>query len=90
MGLRENKLLVIKDNNKIERLESPDKIKFNKSSRDIFVTPKADETLHKLANRYYGDSALWWVIASANNLRLPFNIPRDIILRIPPKNGIRN
>lgn len=35
---------------------------------DIFITTETGERLDILANRYYNDSSLWWVIAQANNI----------------------
>ena len=37
-----------------------------------------------LANQFYGDSSLWWIIASANNVHdAPIGIEDGTILRIP-------
>jgi nucleoid-associated protein YgaU len=37
-----------------------------------------------LANKYYGDTTLWWVIATANNINdATFYVEAGIQLRIP-------
>ena len=35
---------------------------------DVFITPTYGDRLDILANEYYNDSSLWWIIAKANNL----------------------
>lgn len=58
---------------------------------DIFMFPREGERFDTLAQKYYGDSTLWWIIAKANELnngklaldpdqkiRIPMNI--DTIL----------
>ena len=37
-----------------------------------------------LATKYYGDGKLWWVIAKANDVKLPFSVNLEAI--IIPKN----
>jgi hypothetical protein len=35
---------------------------------DVFMRPVVGERFDSLAQKFYGDSTLWWVIAKANNL----------------------
>jgi len=35
---------------------------------DIFVFPISGDRFDTMAQRYYGDSNLWWIIAKANDL----------------------
>ena len=35
---------------------------------DIFVATETGDRLDTLANQFYKDSTLWWIIASANNI----------------------
>jgi len=58
------------------------------SENDVYVITTIGDRLDSLANSYYNDSTLWWVIAAANNnatkgalyptpgtqLRIPTNI----------------
>jgi len=51
---------------------------------DIYVATETGDRLDTLANQYYNDSSLWWIIASANNLHnAPFGLEDGTILRIP-------
>ena len=38
------------------------------SDSDRFVRPVDGDRIDLLANRYYGDSTLWWVVAMANDV----------------------
>ena len=35
---------------------------------DIFIRPKYGERFDMLAQKYYNDSNLWWIIVKANNI----------------------
>jgi hypothetical protein len=51
---------------------------------DIYVITNEVSTFDALANKYYKDPTLWWILAQANNLgngRL--SVPAGIQLRIP-------
>ena len=51
---------------------------------DIQYTVRSNERVDLLANGFYGDPALWWVIAVANGIELPpFNLHAGAIIRIP-------
>jgi nucleoid-associated protein YgaU len=41
------------------------------------------DTIEYLAWRYYGDSALWWRIAEANDLQYPMDLPVGSSINIP-------
>ena len=52
---------------------------------DIYVTTVQGDRFDILANQFYQDQSLWWVISIANNF-LPQNsliIPEGIQIRIP-------
>lgn len=55
-----------------------------KKDDDIYIITQETDRLDLLANEYYGDSKLWWIIATANNINA-VNIGLDggIQLRIP-------
>lgn len=58
---------------------------FEKRNSDIYIMTKRMERLDLLANEYYGDPRLWWVI-SRSNTHIPkgtFQIPPGKRLRIP-------
>jgi hypothetical protein len=51
---------------------------------DIYVATETGDRLDTLANQFYDDSSLWWIIASANNLHgAMFAVPDGTVLRIP-------
>jgi len=51
---------------------------------DIFIVPVDGDRLDGLAQRYYGNSSLWWIIAQANGLgKGSLAIPAGKQLRIP-------
>tara|TARA_E500000305_G_scaffold74069_1_gene59837 strand:+ start:199 stop:468 length:270 start_codon:yes stop_codon:yes gene_type:complete len=52
-----------------------------KNSDQYFISQQGDRC-DSLANRFYGDSTLWWFIAKVNNLTTN-NIPAGTSLRIP-------
>lgn len=55
-----------------------------KSNDDIYVITQGGDRLDSLANDYYSDSSLWWIIASANNIHdATFAVPDGTELRIP-------
>ena len=52
-----------------------------KNSDSYFIATEGDRC-DNLAQRFYGDSTLWWFIARVNNLTTN-NIPAGTSLRIP-------
>jgi nucleoid-associated protein YgaU len=52
-----------------------------KNTDSYFIAVEGDRC-DNLANRFYGDSSLWWFIAKVNNLSTN-NIPAGTSLRIP-------
>ena len=51
---------------------------------DIYIWTKQGDRLDILANKYYRNPRLWWIIAQANNLgEGGFMIPTAIRIRIP-------
>lgn len=56
------------------------------SDNDIYVITDFTDRLDLIANDYYNDSTLWWVIAVANAEFMPADslyVPAGIQLRIP-------
>jgi hypothetical protein len=64
------------------------------TSDDVYVYSVQGDRFDVLAQQYYKDSSLWWVISIANTDILPQNsliIPEGIQIRIPAfYNGIIN
>lgn len=54
------------------------------SDEDTYVATETGDRLDTLAYQYYKDSALWWIIAAANNIHnAPIGLKEGTILRIP-------
>ena len=61
------------------------------SSTDTYIRTTTVERLDLLANKFYGDLTLWWVLAAANGLgKGSLYVPVDSIIRIPDSNSISN
>jgi hypothetical protein len=60
-------------------------VKLPKTGRDQHhrITDADAGRLDLIAFRYYGDCALWWVIAEANNISNPLRLEMPDVLRIP-------
>jgi hypothetical protein len=51
---------------------------------DIYAVTQTGDRLDTLAHQFYGDSSLWWIIATANNIHDAVLAVEDgTILRIP-------
>ena len=79
------------DTKNIKRLENGKKVlktsipkTIPKKDDDIYIITQETDRLDLLANEYYGDSRLWWIIATANNLNgINIGLDGGIQLRIP-------
>lgn len=59
------------------------------SNDDTYIVSRDGDRLDLLANRFYGDSTLWWIIAQANSIgKGTFYITPGIRLRIPANASI--
>ena len=65
--------------------ESVFNYKIVESNGDKYITLEKDTRLDVLANKYYADHSLWWVIAMANNIMDGLEpVKLGTVLRIPP------
>ena len=56
------------------------------TANDTFIITTSADRLDKLANTFYGDVSLWWVIAAANGLgKGTLVVPGNTKMRIPAK-----
>lgn len=80
---RNLKRLVFDDNSK--RIETMGEVEIPEKDGDIFykVTPQYENRLDLVAYKFYHNPLYWWVIAYASDIKDPFNVPSDTILRIP-------
>ena len=55
-----------------------------KRDNDIHVVTQQGDRLDSLANQFYDDASLWWIIATANNIHdSGFSVAPGTILRVP-------
>lgn len=68
----------------------PKELTIPKSTDDFFfkVDLISQNRLDLIANNFYKNSKLWWVIAEANSISNPFNIPVGTTLVIPSISSI--
>ena len=60
-----------------------------RSDQDIYIETTSPERLDKLANNFYGDAKLWWIIAVNNKIKAgSIYVPSYTIIRIPPKESV--
>ena len=53
-------------------------------NNDTYIETITPERLDILANQFYNDASLWWVIAAANGIgKGTIRVPIGMILRIP-------
>ena len=79
------------ENNKIQKLKDGRRVfrtrlypDIPKSDKDIYIVTQTGDRMDALANQFYGDASLWWIIAAANNIHnAPFGLKDGTILRIP-------
>ena len=64
------------ENTIVKRRENGDRVysytlypKIPIKNSDVFITPTYGDRLDVLANDYYGDTSLWWIIAQANGIK---------------------
>jgi len=84
------------ENTKINKYTTPDKervgnknkfnttiyLKVPERNDDMYFIATEGDRCDTLANRFYGNSQLWWFIARVNNIKT-MNIPAGTSLRIP-------
>ena len=70
-----------KINGKLKTTKFP---KIQDSPEDIVIISKALDRLDILAQKYYGNQQLYWIIALANNLgKGTLEVPSGLAIRIP-------
>jgi nucleoid-associated protein YgaU len=67
--IRSENNIILKDENGKRYYNTTFYPLINPKDSDIYVITTVGDRLDILASQYYKDPTLWWVIASANNLR---------------------
>ena len=79
---RNNEIRRDSDGRRVYRSNIPADIPLRDS--DMYVVTQLGDRLDGLADKYYNDSRLWWIIAYANNIHdAPLGLPEGRTLRIP-------
>ena len=55
---------------------------------DTVIQITSPDRLDKLAQEFYGDPSLWWVIAALNSIKGTYIVPSNTIIRIPNRDRI--
>tara|TARA_R100001594_G_scaffold72697_1_gene107318 strand:- start:541 stop:834 length:294 start_codon:yes stop_codon:yes gene_type:complete len=76
-----NKTKIDKDGKRVYTTTYYPKIPLSNS--DQFIQTKEGSRLDNIAQTFYGDSTLWWVIAQANGIRGFTSLKSGVKLRIP-------
>ena len=76
-----NKIKIDKDGRRVYTTTYYPPIPLTNSDR--FIQTKEGTRLDVLAQTYYGDSTLWWIIAKANGIRGFTSLKSNTRLRIP-------
>lgn len=51
---------------------------------DIYIVTQEGDRLDSIAYQFYGDAALWWIIAASNNIHdAPLALDDGTVLRLP-------
>lgn len=56
-------------------------------ANDIYIFASEADYLDTLAQKFYRDSSLWWIIAQANGIKNTLKAPEGTQLRIPQDTG---
>ena len=77
--------IINKENNRL-RYGTTFYPKTEEKNSDMYFIAQNGDRFDLLAQRFYGDSELWWFIARVNNLKT-MNVPAGTKLRIPVISG---
>lgn len=74
----------------VRYLESYNQTEIIETEADRYITVniKNENRLDMIAFEAYKSSTYWWVVALANNIIDPFNVPVGTVLRIPPMSSL--
>lgn len=87
---RYHNLRRIRDDEGDEYIESYEGISFPERPDDKYhqVEPSETNRIDLVAYKYYGTPLLYWVIAEANDLNDPDDLPAGTTLRIPSRQSL--
>lgn len=76
---------IIKNSNKVSYYRDNKYPEIPLSVNDIYIVASDGDRFDMLANQYYGDPSLWWIISAANSdlFQDSLYIPLETQIRIP-------
>ena len=83
---RYNDTIIRQDKNKQRYLSTEDYPSFDKKDTDVIIRARFGQRMDNLANRFYNNPDLWWVISKANPNKIKrdsFFIEPGLQIRIP-------
>ena len=85
MGRRYRTIETVIDESGVRRYKNPVYPDVEPSSDDLYVITTGEDRYDTLANQFYGDPSLWWIIAVANPTlrRDGLVVEKGVQLRIP-------
>jgi len=89
---RYQKIQIIKNSNGVSYYRDNKYPEIPLSVNDIYIVASDGDRFDMLANQYYGDSSLWWIISIANAdiVQNSLYIPLETQIRIPLTMSPRN
>jgi hypothetical protein len=82
---RYQKIQIIKNSNKVSYYRDNKYPEIPLSVNDIYIVASDGDRFDMLANQYYGDPTLWWIISIANAdiVQNSLYVPLETQIRIP-------
>lgn len=82
--------LILDEDNNMKYHETFNDTTIVETDQDSYITVDLinENRLDIVAYNAYGFSVYWWIIAHANNIIDPFDVPAGTVLRIPPLNSL--
>ena len=78
---KNNKIKIDKDGKRVYTTTYYPRIPLSNS--DQFIQTKEGSRLDNIAQTFYGDASLWWIISKANGIRGFTSLKSGVKLRIP-------
>lgn len=75
--------IVEKDNNIVTETFNSTSIVENENDQFYTVDITTENRLDIISTNFYGNPTYWWILAMANNIIDPFDVPIGTLIRIP-------
>ena len=85
---RDLDVLIYEDGTRTYEMREDIEIPESKNDRLHKVDISEENRLDLIADKYYNDATLWWIIAYANDIKDPLFVERGTVLRIPSRESV--